>query len=116
MSILVTGASGFVGSRLLGAFRSEEIACIGMVRKRDVYNGCVIGDLEDVASLRQACSGIKTVFHCAGYAHAFAAFGDAAGQHWRVNYEGTRNLLKAAVEAGVKRLIFLSSEIGRAHV
>ncbi|UCV02371.1 NAD-dependent epimerase/dehydratase family protein [Dechloromonas denitrificans] len=108
MSILVTGASGFVGSRLLRTFRSEKVACIGMIRRRG-GNGCVVGDLEDVASLRQACSGIKTVFHCAGYAHAFAAFGDDAGLHWRVNYEGTRNLLLAAAEAGVKRLIFLSS-------
>lgn len=109
MSILVTGASGFVGGRLLNAFRSDGIACIGMVRRGDASDHYVIGDLEDVASLHRACSGIKTVFHCAGYAHAFAAFGDDAEHHWRVNFEGTRNLVQAAAEAGVKRFVFLSS-------
>lgn len=109
MSILVTGASGFIGSRLLTAFRSDGVACVGMVRQVKSSAGYVSADLENVASLEKACIGIDTVFHCAGYAHAFAAFGNDVESHWRVNFEGTRNLVQAAAKAGVRRLVFLSS-------
>jgi len=67
----------------------------------------VVGDLLDPASLRTACEGVDRIFHCAGYAHAFSS-SDAAA-HNRINFEGTRNLLTAACEAGVRRFIFLSS-------
>lgn len=69
--------------------------------------GTVAGDLLDPASLHMACEGVETVFHCAGYAHAFASSDPDA--HWRINFEGTRNLLAAAGEAGVRRFVFLSS-------
>lgn len=54
-----------------------------------------------------ACARIETIFHCAGYAHAFRASDPDA--HWRINYEGTRNLLDAAAACGVRRFVFLSS-------
>lgn len=54
-----------------------------------------------------ACDGVDTVFHCAGYAHAFAS--SDPDTHWRINFEGTRNLLEVAGQAGVKRFVFLSS-------
>ena len=66
-----------------------------------------MGDLLDPASLAGACAGIECVFHCAGYAHAFVS--SSPDIHWRINCEGTRNLLKAAGEAGVRRFVFLSS-------
>ncbi len=69
--------------------------------------GTVAGDLLDPASLHMACEGVETLFHCAGFAHAFASSDPDA--HWRVNFEGTRNLLAAAGEAGVRRFVFLSS-------
>lgn len=69
--------------------------------------GTVAGDLLDPASLAVACEGIETVFHCAGYAHAFASSDPDA--HWRINFEGTGNLLAAAGGAGVRRFVFLSS-------
>jgi len=66
--------------------------------------------LDDPAALRAACQGARTVFHCAGHAHAFAALSQSdAGQHWQVNFEGTRNLAEAAGQAGVQRFVFLSS-------
>lgn len=98
-NVLVTGATGFIGSRLRNSGRT-------LVRAKFNPND-VEGDLLNLDSLHQACSGIDTVFHCAGYAHAFTSAD--ANQHWRVNYEGTRNLIEAAGNAGVKRFIFLSS-------
>lgn len=69
--------------------------------------GAVVGDLLDLLSLHAACEGMECVFHCAGYAHAFTSSDPDA--HWRINFEGTRNLLAAAGEAGVRRFVFLSS-------
>ena len=99
--VLISGASGFIGSRLL------SLGARALVRKSCEMAGAMVGDLADVASLLRACTGIGTVFHCAGYAHAFANSDPAA--HWRINFEGTRNLAESAGRAGVGRFVFLSS-------
>ena len=98
-NVLVTGATGFIGSRLRSSGRA-------LVRTKFDSND-IEGDLLNLDSLHVACSGIDTVFHCAGYAHAFTS--TDSSQHWRINYEGTRNLIEAAGIAGVKRFVFLSS-------
>lgn len=98
---LITGASGFVGRRLW------QIGDRALVRCASSSPDQVVGDLLDQETLRSACEGIDCVFHCAGYAHAFAA--SNPDTHWRINFEGTRNLMTAASAAGVKRFIFLSS-------
>lgn len=100
-SVIITGASGFIGRRLqLAGDRA-------LVRKPCGFADELVGDLLDIASLEEACHGVDTVFHCAGYAHALASPDPAA--HWRINFEGTRNLLRAAGAAGVRRFVFLSS-------
>jgi nucleoside-diphosphate-sugar epimerase len=81
-----------------------------MVRQASRDADEVVGDLIDPSTLRLACKGVVTVFHCAGYAHSFSSLGDDDEKlHWQVNFEGTRNLIEAAGEAGVKRFVFLSS-------
>lgn len=78
-----------------------------MVRTTNASPGAVVADLLDPASLNAACRDVDCIFHCAGYAHAFnIADMDA---HRRINLEGTRNLLQAAANTGVKRFIFFSS-------
>ena len=81
-----------------------------MVR-RPLQQGCfVVADLCDNVALENACSEVSAVFHCAGYAHAFSSLANSdAEKHWRINFEGTRNLVEAAGRAGVKRFVFLSS-------
>lgn len=101
MTILVTGATGFIGRRLL------QPCDRALVRSAGGLPDAVIGDLLDPASLAAACNGIGTVFHCAGYAHAFTSSDPDA--HWHINFEGTRNLVSAAGAAGVRRFVFLSS-------
>lgn len=105
MNTLVTGATGFVGSRLK---RVDEIA---LVRKPETIlnsqDPIRKGDLLDSVSLVSACEGIDTIFHCAGYAHAFKSADP--NLHWKINFEGTRNLVRAAASAGVKHFVFLSS-------
>jgi nucleoside-diphosphate-sugar epimerase len=100
-NVLVTGATGFIGSHLIRPGNRM------LARSTNVSPGVVLGDLLDPESLRTACQGIECVFHCAGYAHAFRSSGP--DRHWRINYEGTRNLVEAAGAAGVRRFVFLSS-------
>ncbi len=101
MTSLIVGANGFIGRRL---FQPGDR---GMVRRIVAAPSTVCGDLLDFSSLVEACQGIETVFHCAGYAHAFSS--SDPNVHHQINYEGTRNLLTAAGEAGVRRFVFLSS-------
>ena len=54
------------------------------------------------------CEGIDVVFHLAGKAHALAEVEQGEEEYWRINTEGTRKLLLAAQEAGVKRFIGLA--------
>lgn len=98
---LVTGATGFIGGRLLAEGDRA------LVRRAGAAPGAVTGDLLAPESLAAACSGVECVFHCAGYAHAFSS--SDPDIHWRINCEGTRNLLDAAGEACVRRFVFLSS-------
>ncbi len=101
MRVLVSGSTGFIGRRL---FAAGDHA---LVRKPAGLVNEVVGDLLDPASLVAACKGIETVFHCAGYTHAYASSDPDA--HWRINFEGTKNLVEAAGSAGVARFVFLSS-------
>lgn len=101
MHSLVTGATGFIGRRLL------QPGDRALVRVSGSIPNSVVGDMLDPVSLAAACEEIDAVFHCAGYAHAFSSSDPDA--HWRINFDGTRNLVNAAGEAGVKRCVFLSS-------
>lgn len=101
MTSLVTGANGFIGRWLI---RPNDRSLLRQVSSQP---NAVYGDLLDPISLAAACEGCETIFHCAGYAHAFTSSDPNA--HWRINFEGTRNLLMAAGNAGVKRFVFLSS-------
>lgn len=101
MNTLITGANGFIGRRLI---QPDDR---GLMRDISATPSAVRGDLLDPKSLALACEGIGTVFHCAGYAHAFSSSNPDA--HRQINYEGTRNLLNAAGKAGIRRFVFLSS-------
>lgn len=107
---LISGATGFIGRRLFAALAAEQADCRLLVRQAVPWGACHIGDLADYPALLRACAGIDTLFHCAGWAHAFSARSPQDAQlYWRINHEGTCNLLAAAAQAGVRRFVFLSS-------
>jgi UDP-glucose 4-epimerase len=120
-NVLVTGAGGFIGGRLVCCLRERHVPVTALVRPLRLeeltlrFKGVdgfrlVPGDLTDQLSLREACAGADTVFHLAGYAHAEDANDpEAVPRHAQVTVEGTRALLAEARWAGVKRFVFASS-------
>jgi nucleoside-diphosphate-sugar epimerase len=113
LTTLVTGASGFIGGRLAERLAAEEGAHVrAMVRNpekasrlRKLQLKTVKADLLDIPSLREAVKGCDLVFHCAALVRET---GDRDQFH-RTNIEGTQNILKASIEAGVKKFIHFSS-------
>ncbi len=107
---LVSGATGFIGRRLIKALLEDGLPCRGLSRMPVSDASSLAVDLDDKPGLTAACAGVTCVFHCAGHAHAFGSLtADDAAVHWQVNFEGTRNLVEAAGMAGVRRFVFLSS-------
>ncbi len=111
--ILVTGATGHIGNVLCRrlvekgekvralVWRGEDTACI-----RGLPVEIVEGDVLEVESLREAMKGVKVVFHLAGIISIMPGENPQVKQ---VNVQGTRNILSAATEARVKRLVYTSS-------
>ena len=114
--VLVTGGTGFIGRHLVATLLSRGARVRVLARNPGTipaeWAAVEIrrGELEDAASLTAACQGVDTVFHAAGYAHAWADdSAQAATRHWRVNAEGTRRSAQAAGAAGASCFVFLSS-------
>ncbi len=107
--VLVAGGKGFIGRRLVSRLDADGVDVRAMTRG-EVGVREVKADLTDPSSLAKACAGMRTVYHCAGHAHAFSALAaEEEARHWLVNFEGTRALAEAAGQAGVGCLVFLSS-------
>lgn len=113
MTILVTGASGFVGSAVLRRLVNEGYAVRALVRptsdRRNLDGLAVevaVGDVTDPASLVPAVKGCTGLFHVAADYRLWVR--DPAPM-FKANVDGTRNILVAAAEAGVGRMVYTSS-------
>ena len=113
MRILVTGATGFVGSHLVAALLERGHAAVCLVRDeekaRRVFGERVElarGDLRDAATLRQACQGVDAVAHLAGLIAA-----RSRAEFFEVNEGGTRALGEAAAAGGRGRRFVLVSSL-----
>ncbi len=109
--ILVTGATGFVGGHVLEALEKDQksqviAACRERARLPRGFAGEVrVGDLRDGAYRRQLVEGVDVLCHCAAWT---SAWGNASRSD-ELFLQPSLGLLDAAVEAGVKRFVFLSS-------
>ncbi|MBN2228514.1 MAG: NAD-dependent epimerase/dehydratase family protein [Candidatus Thorarchaeota archaeon] len=112
MKILLTGATGFVGRKLIPRILDEGHEVIALVRKTSNVEGLPKGieireaDLLDIGSIEAAVQDIDIVIHLAAY---FDFYPSDTELMYKVNVEGTRNLMSACVGTKVERFIYCSS-------
>lgn len=117
-SFLVTGGAGFIGSHIVQRLVTER----GRVRVLDLFTTgrrenlnevmdkieLIEGDVSDFATVQQAIEGIEFVFHLAALVSVPESI-EHPERSFKSNIQGTHNLLLAARQAGVRRLVFSSS-------
>jgi uncharacterized protein YbjT (DUF2867 family) len=108
--ILVTGGTGFVGSHVVNALADAGRDVRVMERKPGQWEeaglrcrDAVQGDMTDVGSLRRAVAGCDTVVHLVAIRQG------KREEFQRIMVDGTRDLLDAAKDAGVRRFVFMSA-------
>jgi len=102
--VLITGANGFIGNRLLQHYKSQGIAVIGVDltgNQDDIFQGD-IGQPDSISHLLADC---EVVIHTA----ALVSNAIADADMWRVNVLATHNLVEAAKKHNVKRFVQISS-------
>jgi nucleoside-diphosphate-sugar epimerase len=112
-TVLVTGSTGFVGGRLVERLvLGTDYKAVAMVRR---FSGpglarlarlpvdLVLGDVLDLESLIRAAKGCDVIVHC-----AYGSGGDES-QRMKTTVSGTENVLQAALQADVRKVIYLSS-------
>jgi uncharacterized protein YbjT (DUF2867 family) len=110
VTVLVTGGTGFIGPHVVHALRTRDTPVRALVRNparagRLTAWGAELatGDVTDPASLRAACEGVDAVVHLV------AIIKGSPADFERVMSEGTRNVVAAAQEAGVRRFVLASA-------
>lgn len=110
MNIFVTGASGFVGGAFAKAVAGRHVlTAMSRSEKSDVKIAAagatpIRCSLDDVTAAQM--KGADAVVHCGAYVEEWGPWSD----YWRTNVEGTKRLLAAAKEAGVKRFVHIGTE------
>jgi nucleoside-diphosphate-sugar epimerase len=120
MKVLVTGATGFIGSHLVDALlaRGDEVRILvrktsdtkyikGYIENKEIEQ--VYGDLEDSPSLRNATGDMDIVYHLAGIVGKGIFSSDICQQLHKINVLGTENLLKACLTNNIHKFVYFSS-------
>ena len=110
-SVLITGASGFIGQALCKELQKRHIRVRGGMRNLadGPWDEAEVFDLSWGAVPTALLEGIDTIFHLAGKAHALSENHHDEQQYFNINTEGTKRLLAAAKNAGIRHFIFVSS-------
>ena len=110
--VLVTGGSGLVGKELIAQLLSRGEAVTAVYNKTPLpdFNSSLLKkihcDILDIATLEETMQGIEQVYHCA----ALITFNRKRKKElYKVNVEGTANIVNTALDAGIKKLVHVSS-------
>ncbi|HUM16742.1 MAG TPA: hopanoid-associated sugar epimerase [Candidatus Nitrosotalea sp.] len=113
MSVLVTGATGFVGANIARLLVAEGYRVRVLARPASslkALEGCAVevvrGDIVEPGSVTRAIQGCAQVFHVAA---DYRLWAKDPGEIYRNNVDGTRTMLEACAQAGVERVIYTSS-------
>ncbi|MFL7040953.1 SDR family oxidoreductase [Vibrio lentus] len=111
MTILVTGASGFVGTKLLEHFPYDEVIGLGREKPLNLASHQFIeAEIGGVTDYSTALSDVSVVIHLAARVHVMGdSVENPLDAYREINTLGTMNLARQAVNAGVKRFVFISS-------
>jgi nucleoside-diphosphate-sugar epimerase len=107
---LITGASGFIGSRLCLhlASKGKKIRCVS--RASDLPWETVCANLNGETDWSEALQGVECIVHLAARVHVMGVkSNDSLDEYRAVNVFGTTNLAKQAADAGVKRFVYVST-------
>lgn len=105
MTILLTGASGFIGREI----KSQGLAnyrCVYRQEQRALDDSFIVSGIDATTDWNGAFVGCEAVIHLAGIAHNK---GSSVEDFYKVNFEGTVHLAQCAAKAGVKRFVFVST-------
>src|SRR5438874_11620708 len=113
MKVFVTGATGFVGSHVASMLAEQDADLRLLVRtSSNLQNIATLKpdiatcDLSDVQSLRRGMEGCELVFHVAADYRFWVRDPETM---YRANVEGTRSILRAAQESGIRRVVYTST-------
>src|SRR3990172_210149 len=113
MMTLVTGATGFIGAALVRQLINQGDSVRVISRPHSDQRNLeglrievAYGDLQDMASLQEALIGCRRLYHVAAY---YSLWAPDPGLFYRVNVNGTKNLMQAAWKAGVERIVYTST-------
>src|ERR1041385_1825772 len=112
-TVLVTGASGFVGSAVARGLIAKNFRVRALLRSTSPRTnveglGCeiLLGDMRDPRSMTRAMQGVRYLFHVAADYRLWARDPE---EIVRNNLEGTRATMEAALAAGVEKIVYTSS-------
>ena len=113
MKVLITGATGFIGNHVtrLCLAQGDEVRVMVMPGEdRSPLDGMTVevveGNLLDGDSLAACVQGVEGLYHLAA---VYAVWTRDPALHYKVNIEGTNHLLRAAMAAGVQKVVYTSS-------
>jgi nucleoside-diphosphate-sugar epimerase len=113
--VLVTGATGSVGPRVVSALSDKGY----LIRTLSIDTPpgrmwpdnveAFIGDITDISALHKSMEGVDSVIHMAALLHIATPPNDLQETYERINVGGTSNVVEAAIQAGVKRVVLFST-------
>ena len=109
MRLLLTGATGFIGNRLLNYLDRPENNIRLLSRKKDHTFLTYLCDFSKDSIPKKALDSVDSIFHLAGYAHDLRDASRSESLYQSINVNATIQLAKLAVKNNVKQFIFVSS-------